>query len=130
MQGFGPRHHGWNPYENVLSPSTVAGIDEDWSYATLNLIGSSPAVVGGMVYVGSDDDSVYALKASTGANVWSFTTGSDIDSSPAVSDGAVYIGSFDHKLYRFDLAGGIQGGPAKRPTRAQLHPDRRLTEQR
>jgi serine/threonine-protein kinase len=32
-----------------------------WSYATGNLVESSPVVVNGMVYVGSDDHNVYAF---------------------------------------------------------------------
>ena len=39
-------------------------------------VSSSPAVAGGVVYVGSDDGKVYALSASTGTQIWSYTTGS------------------------------------------------------
>jgi len=39
---------------------------------------SSPAVVGGVVYVGSDDKNVYALDAANGAKIWSFTTGTGL----------------------------------------------------
>jgi eukaryotic-like serine/threonine-protein kinase len=34
-----------------------------WAYTTGNTVGSSPAVAGGTVYVGSDDGSVYAFNA-------------------------------------------------------------------
>ncbi len=47
----------------------------------------------GVVYVGSSDDNVYALNASTGALLWKYTTGNYVDSSPAVANGVVYIGS-------------------------------------
>jgi PQQ enzyme repeat len=40
-----------------------------------NLPQSSPAVVNGVVYVGSYDGNVYALKASTGAKLWSYRAG-------------------------------------------------------
>ena len=33
----------------------------------------------GVVYVGSDDDNVYALNASTGAQLWSYPTGDGCD---------------------------------------------------
>jgi DNA primase catalytic subunit len=36
---------------------------------------SSPAVVGGMVYVGSYDHNVYCLDALTGTKIWNYTTG-------------------------------------------------------
>jgi len=35
-----------------------------WSYATGDTINSSPAVANGIVYVGSDDHSLYAFDAS------------------------------------------------------------------
>jgi outer membrane protein assembly factor BamB len=55
---------------------------------------SSPAVVGGTVFVGSYDGNVYALNASTGAFIWGHTCGAAVRrSSPAVADGKVYIGS-------------------------------------
>ena len=54
---------------------------------------SSPAIVGGIVYFGSDSGIVYAVNASTGLSIWNFTTGYlYVRSSPAVSNGVVYIG--------------------------------------
>ena len=65
---------------------------------------SSPAVANGVVYVGSLDNNVYALNASTGAKLWSYTTGGPIYySSPAVANGMVYVGSLDGKVYAFGL---------------------------
>ena len=64
---------------------------------------SSPAVANGVVYVGSCDNNVYALNASTGAELWSYTTGTMGVSSPAVANGVVYVGSDDGKVYAFGL---------------------------
>ena len=56
-----------------------------WNYTTGNSIAySSPAVVNGVVYVGSNDHYVYALNAATGTYIWSYKTGGSVDSSPAV----------------------------------------------
>ena len=66
-----------------------------WNYTTGSWVGSSPAVVGGIVYVGSGDQNVYALNAATGAQIWNYTTGDFVYSSPVVADGKVYIGSGD-----------------------------------
>lgn len=43
----------------------------------------------GVVYVGSWDGNVYALKASTGALLWSFASrhSDSVESSPAVANG-------------------------------------------
>ena len=74
-----------------------------WNYTTGNSIDySSPAIVNGIVYVGSTDNYVYALNAATGGTIWSYKTGSSIDSSPAVVNGVVYIGSRGSQGLRFE----------------------------
>jgi eukaryotic-like serine/threonine-protein kinase len=68
-------------------------------------ISSSPAVVNGVVYIGSWDGNVYALDARTGTKLWNYPTGNPILSSPAVVNGVVYIGSTDSNMYAFHLPG-------------------------
>jgi outer membrane protein assembly factor BamB len=60
---------------------------------------STPAVHDGKVYIGSDDNNMYALDAATGAYVWNYTTGDDVWSAPAVASGLVIFGSLDHTIY-------------------------------
>ena len=102
---FGPHLTGYNPYENVLTPSNVSALTLDWSHTTAGLSYSSPAVAGGVVHIGSTDYKLYALDAVTGARKWSYATGSFIESSPAVANGMVYIVSSDHNVYAFHLPG-------------------------
>ena len=64
-----------NPWEKVLNVKNVRNLNLKWSYTTGSHVVSSPAVANGVVYVGSEDDNVYALNASTGAKLWSYTTG-------------------------------------------------------
>lgn len=103
-----PTHTGLNPYENVLSPTNVARLNTAWSVATSSFIISSPAVVGGVVYISSADGHLYAFNAQTGIQLWTAPTSSFIESSPAVANGVVYVGSFDSKLYAFDAQTGTQ----------------------
>ena len=77
-----------------------------WTYATSEAMRSSPAVVDGVVYVGSNDHKVYALNAATGASIWNYTTGEPVESSPAVVDGVVYVGSNDNKTYALNATTG------------------------
>src|SRR5208283_5877315 len=76
-----------------------------WNYTTISLrapanaVSSSPAVVSGVVYVGSWDDDVYALNATNGEKLWNYKTGNQVESSPAVVNGVVYIGSDDGNVY-------------------------------
>jgi outer membrane protein assembly factor BamB len=105
--GYDKIHSRTNPYENVLSPTNVSQLTLDWSYTNGNgfHINSSPAIVNGVVYIGSSDDNVYALDARTGAKLWNYTTGRAVRSSPAVANGVVYIGSWDNNVYAFHLPG-------------------------
>lgn len=95
-----------NPYENVLNPNNVGRLDLKWSHKTGGTVVSSPAVVNGVVYIGSNDNNVYALNAITGKKLWSYTTGAGIYSSPAVTDGVVYVGSNDGNLYALNAVTG------------------------
>ena len=69
---------------------------------------SSPAVVDGRVYVGSDNKSVYCLDALTGARIWNYVTNNSVYSSPAVVDGRVYVGSGDKSVYCLDSMTGAR----------------------
>jgi outer membrane protein assembly factor BamB len=102
----GARHLGQNPYENTLSSANVAGLQESWVAGTANAIDSSPAVVNGIVYIGSNDHNIYALNATTGAVIWTVTTGNIVYSSPAVVGGVVYVGSGDGKVYALNSTTG------------------------
>ena len=64
---------------------------------------SSPAVANGVLYVGSDDFSVYALDAFTGEVLWSYPTGGKACSGPTVVNGMVYMSSHDKNFYAFGL---------------------------
>ena len=79
-----------------------------WSYDTGQPVFSSPTVVDGIVYVGSQSDRVYALDAATGERRWEFETEGTVDGSPLVVDAAfgadrspartVVVGSSDTTL--------------------------------
>jgi len=118
-----PSHTGVNRYENVLSPSNVAGLGLDWRFRTRGIVNSSPSVVNGVVYIGSDDRNLYALNAATGAKLWRFAAGNYVFSSPAVARGVVYAcdgsgicfalnAATGAKLWSFDTFGqGVQASP-------------------
>ncbi len=74
----------------------------------LTQLASSPAVVNGVVYVGSYDHNVYALNAANGAKLWSYATGDLVTSSPAVADDVVYVDSKDGNVYALNANNGIR----------------------
>ncbi len=84
---------------------------------------SSPAVHGGVVYVGSADGHLYAVDAASGRQRWRFATGAPIRSTPVVDGGTVFFAGWDHHVYaltadageevwRFDTGGVVQASPA------------------
>jgi outer membrane protein assembly factor BamB len=88
---FDAAKDGVNPYENVLSPATVGGLQVKWTYqADAESVGN-PAVVGGVVYFGDFAGTVHAVDAVTGNRIWSHPGLGDWAIDPAVANGAVYV---------------------------------------
>jgi eukaryotic-like serine/threonine-protein kinase len=79
-----------------------------WTFATHGEVISSPAIVNGVVYVGSNDGNLYAIDQQTGSQKWKFPTEARVTSSPAVANGLVYFGSYDGNFYAVDTASGKQ----------------------
>ena len=90
------------------SPEPPLGAQDGviWTFTTGGWVLTAPVIVDGVVYVGSDDGSLYALVADSGELLWSFATGDVIRSIPTVIDGTVYFGSNDNHLYALDAATG------------------------
>ena len=89
-----------------LSAPVVHPARVKWKFHTGGYVNSSPAVVQGVVYVGSADGTMYALDEGSGKALWRFRTGSRVVSSPAVSAGVVYFGSYDGNFYAVNTADG------------------------
>lgn len=77
-----------------------------WSFATKGPVRSSPVISGGRLFIGSYDNSLYALDAVTGSQIWSFKTEGEILSTPAVYKDVVYFGSKDGNVYALAAATG------------------------
>jgi outer membrane protein assembly factor BamB len=96
-------------HDSALSGYTTATAPNKmrvaWKFLTGREVVSSPAVVGGKVYVGSDDGYFYCLDGTTGALVWKYQTGNGIESSPAVVGDKVYFGSADSYVYCLTTGG-------------------------
>jgi eukaryotic-like serine/threonine-protein kinase len=73
-----------------------------WAFHTQGEVVSSPAIVGGIVYVGSNDGKLYAIDQQTGSQKWNFSTAARVASSPAVANGLVYFSSYDGNFYAVD----------------------------
>ena len=79
---------------------------EKWRFKTGGAVKSSPVVVNGNVYIGSEDKSFYCLNEETGELVWQVKTKGSILSSACVSEGVVYFGNDKTMLYAVDAKSG------------------------
>jgi outer membrane protein assembly factor BamB len=97
---FNKHHTGRNPFETTINASNVASLGLSWQAQLGKLVlSSSPAVVNGVVYIGSSDGRLWAYPANGCGQdlctvpLWKSTDVAQILSSPTVSKGVVYVGS-------------------------------------
>jgi outer membrane protein assembly factor BamB len=77
-----------------------------WKFKTGAEVKSSPALAEGHVFVGSCDESLYAIDLATGQKLWSYKTGGSVEAAPCVLEGRVFVGSSDNFLYALDAGTG------------------------
>jgi outer membrane protein assembly factor BamB/tRNA A-37 threonylcarbamoyl transferase component Bud32 len=93
-----------------------------WSFECEDEIRGSPTISNGAVYVGSYDNNLYALNATTGEFLWKYATEGGIVTKPAVNEGNIYLGSEDRKvhavyartgkvIWTFPTDGPVRGSP-------------------
>lgn len=101
--GYGYQNKSYNPFENVISPSNVAGLDLAW-VANLGSALTGLTVYNGDLYVGTGSK-LYALNATSGVQAW--TSGTTITGSlqtgtqnaPIEAAGLVYITDTSGNVY-------------------------------
>jgi outer membrane protein assembly factor BamB len=69
---------------------------------------SSPVVDGGRVYFGSEDGTVYALDAATGARRWTFHASGAVKCGLALSGGRLFFGDYSGRVYAIRARDGHQ----------------------
>jgi formylglycine-generating enzyme required for sulfatase activity/outer membrane protein assembly factor BamB len=87
--------------------STFTGLK--WAFQTGSNVMASPVVVGGVLFVGSDNGRFYALDANAGTQRWMFTTSPQrpIRCGACVVSGVVYF-TAGNDLYAVDAGAGTQ----------------------
>jgi polyvinyl alcohol dehydrogenase (cytochrome) len=118
--GFDLARSRFNPEEGLINRNTVQGLEARWFFSTgtgTGAVSASPTVVGGVVYVGSWNGTMYALDAITGDPIWTFDIADPnpgarggfpgIQSSAAVAEGKVYFGGADANVYALDAQTGV-----------------------
>ena len=119
MYRHDPRHSGRSAHAGPAAPV------QQWAFPSKNVITSSPACAAdGTLYVGSEDDHLYAI-APDGSQRWVFATAGGSIFRPVGADNTIYLGSGDQHLYAlnpdgtqkwvFSSAGAISSSPLIAP---------------
>ena len=91
-------------YSTSNTPETTNVL---WSYQTGYAVHSSPSVVDGMVYIGSNDRKIYCLDAENGLKIWESPISGDIRTGPAVIEEKVYV-TVNGIAYCFNAINGTE----------------------
>jgi outer membrane protein assembly factor BamB len=90
----------------VVAVNTSSGLTK-WSFKGVVKFDGTPAIVNGIVYIGSSDGKVYALNEADGTQKWATpASGSTVTGVPATDGTNIYFASRDGKVYAYDLATG------------------------
>jgi outer membrane protein assembly factor BamB len=109
QQGWSGFHRGLNPFENVLNPGNVSGLQEDWTDTFAGSVTfGGPAVAAGarQVIYGDSPGTVRSVSQLTGAVSWAQALGGAVESTPAIDSGRVYVHAFDGKVHALNSTTG------------------------
>ena len=110
-----PLFHANAQHTGVATDELPPNLRLAWSHRTPGtILASSPAVVNGVVYVGTRDENgaehngVRAVDFATGRKLWQFQTEAQVQASPAVADGLVFASTVRGTLYALKAGTGTK----------------------
>ena len=98
----------WRPW----TPGRAAPSGATWTKP----VESSPLLRKGILYIGSWDGNVHAIRAKTGRPVWKHQTGAKVNTSAAYSGGRIFIGNQSGTLYALNARTGRLAWKASQAT--------------
>src|SRR5207249_3305932 len=137
MYGFNLHRTGVNSFESILTPSTVGGLHELWSFDLGAVTIMQPVLATGvivhgspkdLVYMGAEHGDLYAIDVASGTMVWHQNLGSQqtgcgdmpdrvfgVSGSPFLdrANNRMFVVGGDGKMYALDLSTGarLRGWP-------------------
>jgi outer membrane protein assembly factor BamB len=126
-------------FESVDSESTSEG-EEIWRLQTGGSGESSPTVDEARVFVGSNDNHIYARNAGDGQEFWMVSYGTRVESSPMVVNELLFHGSADGNVYallatdpiqnwKFQTGGRVESSPTVADGRVFVGSNERVENQ-
>jgi len=101
------QNYGGDLQHSGYSESPPIPLELRWKYEAGNTEISAPIIDEGMVFVGSDNNNLYAIDAFKGELKWQYSTLGKVY-TPAAKNGIVYAASFDNNIYALDYAGNLK----------------------
>ena len=105
--GASPMFRGELTHSGVADASGVEALGGvAWRFEAGGALRASPALVDGVLYLGSTNGALYALEAESGRVRWTVDVGASVVSTPAVSGGLVIVGDRNNTFQAFSTATG------------------------
>lgn len=107
-----------NLSESIITVSTAQNLHYSWKFTTGGDVVASPAIVNGVMYIGSWDGYEYAINLSTHQQVWKqflgitqqnqfcYANTVGVSSTAAVQNNVVYVGGGDGYMYALNAVDG------------------------
>jgi outer membrane protein assembly factor BamB len=94
QQGMNAAHTAFNASEKTIGTGNVANLAQLWSFPTGAQISAPILIEKGVAYVNSADGYLYAVNATTGAQIWKYQTyeGGGSQDDPAISGTRIFVG--------------------------------------
>lgn len=103
-----------NPTGFVIAMDAKTG-KQKWRYKGMPFE-SSPLLHDGILYVGSWDGNVHAIRAKTGRRVWTYDTGDRVNTSAAYSKGRIFVGNQAGSVFAINAKTGRLAWKASQAT--------------
>jgi outer membrane protein assembly factor BamB len=100
-----PVFHGNATQTGVACSALPEQLEILWQFKAKDSIEGAAAIQGGVAYVASLDENLYALNLADGQLKWSYKAG-PVKASPSVDHGCVYVGNIDGVFHCVDAATG------------------------
>lgn len=88
------------------SQSSAIPFELKWKYKVGDSGVSDPVIDNGILFIGSDNNKLYAFDANTGKLKWSYTTLGKVY-TPTAKNRMVFAASFDNYIYALDFKGNL-----------------------
>lgn len=111
--------------EGGLAPAQVPQLKLKWAFGfpgASSAVGQ-PTVMGGRVFMGSEDGTVYSLDARTGCTIWKFKAPAMVRTAISISKHGAYFGDVNGVIYALSA----DNGTLLWQTRVESHPAARIT---